>query len=351
MDIWRGLLSTRQIGLDDDFFALGGHSLLAIKLCAHVESRLHVRITVATLLEEATIRSLAIHIRRLMAPAEEAATTSHCLTPIQPNGSRPPLYCVHHIDGVAICYKEMSQFLSPDQPVIGIESRSVNTETVPLRRIEDIAQEYVAEIIQAQPNGPYLLCGLSFGGVAAFEIARQLKLAGRNVAFLGLIDTYGPDYFRMAAATEKERPIMQRAFEQIQTFNALESNGKLGFVKTKAMSAMKRLRQALPGGVDHGYETMDGFVAERLRTVKEANEQALRDYYPQAYDGRMTLFRAKERLDRSYNDPLLSWGGLATEGIAVREVLGNHYTVVQNPFAKELAREIEICVSEVLKNV
>jgi thioesterase domain-containing protein len=40
-----------------------------------------------------------------------------------------------------------------------------------------------------QPSGPYLLGGFSGGGITAYEMARQLILAGESIALLVLLDT------------------------------------------------------------------------------------------------------------------------------------------------------------------
>ena len=44
----------------------------------------------------------------------------------------------------------------------------------------------------AQPRGPYLFGGYSFGGVVAFEMTRQLQLAGEPADTLILMDAFAP---------------------------------------------------------------------------------------------------------------------------------------------------------------
>ena len=51
-----------------------------------------------------------------------------------------------------------------------------------------MAAYYLEEMRKIQPHGPYLLGGYSFGGVAAYEIARNLRAAGEEVALLMLFD-------------------------------------------------------------------------------------------------------------------------------------------------------------------
>ena len=45
-----------------------------------------------------------------------------------------------------------------------------------------------------RPESPYLLGGHCYGGILAFEIARQLVAAGQNVALLVLFETPTPGY-------------------------------------------------------------------------------------------------------------------------------------------------------------
>ena len=43
-------------------------------------------------------------------------------------------------------------------------------------------------ILEAQPEGPYRLCGYCIGGIVAFEIARMLIAAGKDVEMVFMID-------------------------------------------------------------------------------------------------------------------------------------------------------------------
>ena len=52
-----------------------------------------------------------------------------------------------------------------------------------------MASDYLREIKERQPNGPYYLCGYSSGGLVAFEIARRLSDSGDEVGLVGLFDT------------------------------------------------------------------------------------------------------------------------------------------------------------------
>ena len=55
---------------------------------------------------------------------------------------------------------------------------------------EKLAAQYINYIIKIQPEGPYNLFGWSFGGVLAFEIARQLIIKGNKINHITMIDSY-----------------------------------------------------------------------------------------------------------------------------------------------------------------
>ncbi len=58
-----------------------------------------------------------------------------------------------------------------------------------MTRLPEAAADYIAELRQVQPHGPYLLGGFSGGGLTAWEMAQQLEAAGEEVALLVLLDT------------------------------------------------------------------------------------------------------------------------------------------------------------------
>ena len=70
--------------------------------------------------------------------------------------------------------------------------RGLDGKPIARTSVEAIAAYYLEEMRKVQPQGPYLLGGYSFGGVAAYEIARRLRAAGEEVAFLVLFDACNP---------------------------------------------------------------------------------------------------------------------------------------------------------------
>ncbi|CAG8785047.1 13516_t:CDS:1, partial [Acaulospora morrowiae] len=58
--------------------------------------------------------------------------------------------------------------------------------------IPSMARRYVKLLQDTQEAGPYFLCGYSYGGLVAWEMAKQLRSAGSEVGGLFLIDAPSP---------------------------------------------------------------------------------------------------------------------------------------------------------------
>jgi amino acid adenylation domain-containing protein len=61
-DLWKRILRTERVGLDDNFFDLGGDSLLVIAVHSNLQKMFQLEIPVTDLFEFTTVRSLARHL-------------------------------------------------------------------------------------------------------------------------------------------------------------------------------------------------------------------------------------------------------------------------------------------------
>ena len=187
--IWEELLDQRPVPRDRDFFELGGYSLLAARMLVLFEQRTGRRLPMAVFLEATTIEELAD-------AAHETAGAPHpdpVLVRLQPGEpGRAPLFVTHDLQGSAYRLRPLAEAVGVDVPVYGFESPFLEGRHQ-FATIEALAAHYVDALRAVQPEGPYHLCGYSFGGILAFEMARRLRDAGDEVALLGVIDV-GPGY-------------------------------------------------------------------------------------------------------------------------------------------------------------
>ncbi|MCP4656043.1 MAG: AMP-binding protein, partial [bacterium] len=180
------LLGVQPVGIRDDFFELGGHSLLAVRLMARIRHELGLDLPLTALFQGATVEQLAVLLRR-----QPGAMRREALVAIQPQGSRPPFFCVHPVGGHVLCYAALARQLGSDQPFYGLQVPD-DEGALFLTEIREMAEHYVEAVREVQPEGPYRLGGWSMGGLVAFEMARQLVEQGREVERLVLIDSRAP---------------------------------------------------------------------------------------------------------------------------------------------------------------
>jgi acyl carrier protein len=193
---WKSLLGLDSVGLDEDFFDLGGHSLIGVQLFSKIKQTYGVELGLSTLFDARTIRQLAEVINQSSKPSKSEPEPWSPVVPIQPSGSRPPLYLIPGGYGTTVLpFREVSLLLGPDQPVYGFEALmpppNEEEEAIPVR-----GARFVNEMRARQPNGPYCLAGWCGGGYVAYEMAQTLVAAGQEVAFLGIIECPDPQHPR-----------------------------------------------------------------------------------------------------------------------------------------------------------
>lgn len=188
--IWQDLLPCADISIDDDFMHLGGDSLLAAQMLVLVEQRLGVIVPMGDLIHARTIRTLSDVLQRRLS-ATSATSTVACVQ--DSDSSRPRLWFVHDLQGSAYRLRNLADGLGSDQALWSFESPLLRGEPNTFRDLGDFAASYVADMRREQPTGPYWLGGYSFGGICAYEMARQLAADGEEVAFLAVVDV-GPGY-------------------------------------------------------------------------------------------------------------------------------------------------------------
>jgi thioesterase domain-containing protein/acyl carrier protein len=181
--VWQEVLQTPVSGPEDDFFEVGGDSLKAITFMIELEQALGLELSL-TLITEAP------KFGRLCEVLREHRTTRYVpLVPLKPGNGLPPVFIIHGLGGSVAGLFPMTRRMPYPGAVIGIQARGLDGHEPPHATVEAMAVEYLRAVKARQANGPYYLCGYSFGGLVAFEMARRLRESGDEVALVGLFDT------------------------------------------------------------------------------------------------------------------------------------------------------------------
>ena len=193
--IWSELLDhTTEIGREDNFFTKGGNSIVGVQMMSAVEKQFDVTLALAILFQAQTLKTLAAAIEE--AKQSPIPVSTGVLVPIQKQGSKTPIFCVHAVGGEVLAYYELSKALGDDQPFYGLQAQGLQAGETPLSDIKVMASHYIEAIKSVQATGPYRLAGHSLGGMIAYEMAQQLLASGEEVARLSLFDTFLPDKTR-----------------------------------------------------------------------------------------------------------------------------------------------------------
>ncbi|MEH2109901.1 non-ribosomal peptide synthetase [Nostoc sp.] len=353
-EIWENVLGVHPIGITDNFFDLGGHSLLAVRLFSEIEKIVGKNLALSILLQAPTIEQLAniVERERCSKPGVAATPTADVksetsipwssLVPIQPNGSKPPFFCVHGLGGEVLRFRELAVHLGSDQPFYGLQPQGLDGKQLPYTRIEEMAAHYIQQIQTIQPHEPYLIGGYSSGGIIAYEMARQLVMQGKKVALLVLFDTYGS---RNIASV----PLTSRNWKSLL---AIASNYVIEQVKGNTERFKYQIKEILWRIVFQFHLSLGRPLpySNRKYMVEEATRQALRKYVLQVYSGQATVFRTEDGLvvGQREADAKMGWGKLALGGVDIYDISGIHNSIFKEPHVRSVSEKMKACIDQII---
>lgn len=337
---WRELLGVEQIGPDDDFFALGGHSLIGVRLFAKIRKAYQADLELAVLFEARTVRQLAEVIRRASQPAVAEQKAWSSLVPVQPNGSRIPLFCFHHVGGDVLAYEQLAKALGPDQPLYAFRSPLVNNPAIRETNVEELVRTYISELRASYPEGPYFLAGASFGGILAYEVAQQLVAQGIEPGLLLLIDTSAPGSLQKVDVSDQVASFWSDLRRQGVSYLAGKARQKAAYWKKLLL---ERSRRAACVAYRLGGWEMPADL--RYFEMHNAHMRAMDRYKPRPYPGKITLMRAVHRGAASLNrreDPILGWADYAIGGLEIHDIpAADHSSILLAPYVKIMAESVK----------
>ncbi|MBO2437137.1 SDR family NAD(P)-dependent oxidoreductase [Actinomadura nitritigenes] len=329
--IFEDVLGLDRVGVTADFFAdLGGQEHQADQVVAMVAAELGGEVTRGELFEVPTAENVAEVIR---AADEEAARQT--VRPLKPTGDRRPIFIAHPAGGTTACYRQLIDLLGDDQPVYGLE----RFEDAP--PVEERAARYVRHLLEAQPEGAFRLGGWSFGGVLAYETARQLRAAGREVEFVALFDAGIP------LAVDDESDTLARRFSAFADY----INETYGLDVTLGYDELSGLDEEAQFALvmERAAPLVDYIPPAALthQLTSHQDTRSLEAYQPRPYDGRVILYYAPEetpwavRDARYVLDGTNGFGGLCSDLEIVTIPGVHHLNLLDPPGVEILAAHLE----------
>ncbi len=352
---WAELLGVAEVGVEDDFFTLGGHSLIAVRLFAMIRRQWKIDFPISVLFEAPTIARCAALIADRLGPEDEAAAAPAAKAdPAGPRfthlvamhagegGPKTPFFLVAGMFGNVLNLRHLAHLLGTDRPFYGLQARGLFGDAAPHATVEAAAADCLAEIRQVQPQGPYLLGGFSGGGLTAWEIGRQLRAMGEEVALMALLDTPMP-----------VRPALTKPDKAMIKLAELRAGGP----QFLADWARRRLEWERSRRAVAAHEPDPTVPSYNNAEIEAAFRHAVGIYRLEPWaGGRVMLYRPP--LDRHWKVTGGKWVSAAREyvfadnlwtpfapGLDVVEVPGDHDSMVLEPNVRVLAARMRNAIS------
>ncbi|MBO7258436.1 MAG: hypothetical protein J6V11_05825, partial [Alphaproteobacteria bacterium] len=246
---------------NDSFFEMGGTSLRSTELSLRVRQAFKESMSPSVIFKFPKLKDQAVYLNK--------KNRFSMVYAFNEEGTKTPIFFVHTANTGAEAYVPLAQKLPKDQPFYAVEPHNIFSEDSSIRGIEKLAAQYIRYIQKVSPEGPYILGGWSFGAVVAYEMARQLRAAGKTVENVYLLD-----------------PIIEHCQEEKElTRQLLETSFFQGYLNNDPLfGRFKKL----------------GFMDKLVQNNKNVLEDMFA-YIPQPYEGAVTLFKAT-RLEAAPKD-------------------------------------------------
>ncbi len=324
-----------EIDLDTDFWRMGINSLELIQLALRLEQRLGRPVPISLLLEHRSVAALARAIESgqrwtAVVPMNGAAGSA----------TAEPFVCVHPVAGDVSVYLDLARAMPDRVPFWAIQAAGLEEGQVPLDRVEALAAANLTALAERGLAHPRRIGGYSFGGLIAFEMARQLAGQGTPPERVIIIDTpaplerssiLDPDPDRAHAQWLVRMADVRARFQGVAPVLAAEELLTRPAAE-RFQFALDRLHAArlVPPAADAGW-------LERAHRTSLVQYHAYLTYTPEPDTGLpLALIRATTPRQSDLGDlenrqlalADLGWGRFADGPVAVHPVAGDHVTML-----------------------
>ncbi len=312
LEEFKDILQRDSISIFSDFFDSGGNSLLAIMLVNRIQKHMHCNISIVDIFSYRTVVAIAKLFSQRRGGGSDVTDFKRYVLPIKKSNTTNKLILFHQASGLASPYSLLAD-MPTDYSIYAISNPRYGDHENAFTSIEKVARYYIQIVKSIQADGPYVLAGWSYGGVLAFEIARQLQLQGDVVENVILIDSFNFAVRDKVDTNKSERE------EYMQLY-----------LSEKGISPDSHDGKAILFEFEHSY-------------------QLARNYLPQVYNGKVSLIKSSvpRRANKQYwKDPFNGWYNVVTNNINILSIAAEHNHLFDHEHVG-LATEI---IKDILEN-
>ncbi|NOY22780.1 MAG: amino acid adenylation domain-containing protein [Acidobacteria bacterium] len=183
--LWCEVLNVKDISITENFFYSGGDSLMALEMCVVIEKHFSVNISIQQFMQSPTIKSIGAMLDR---KKQERKTTVRVKTSGSGAGS---LVVLHGFNGECNYGHIFGRELDDSLEIYALSVDEVTLRNLKIESLQDLAAFHIEQLLKQNPAFPLLLCGFSWSGALAYEMAVALEKRKIPVELL-LIDTKYP---------------------------------------------------------------------------------------------------------------------------------------------------------------
>jgi thioesterase domain-containing protein len=270
---------------------------------------------------------------------------------LDPVAPRPAFYCVHSASGVAgTDFLDLARRLEPTIRFFGIQAPPKQMPDTEFgNSVDSIADYYANALDRFQPTGPLLIGGYCVGAVIALAMVDKLRVRGREVGPLLVIDGV-PENAGAAISRWHARYWIELARNVRGWFNhgdLMRSGTLRSLLWSIANNASAIGKGAI--GLKRGQKLGGGYAIEGIMDVSRyppdhksfVNRlfRSLFAYTPKSYSGNVVVYEATVK-------PLLylpqighMWREFARQAEVV-EIVGTHISMMHEPYVEFLANDM-----------
>lgn len=330
-DVWHRWLQRADFGVDDDFFEIGGDSLLATEMLLELYAITGRPISFADIDAELSIRQLA----RALVHGVKAA--GKLVSRIR-EGRGTPLFLFHgDFDGLGLYAPRLAERLGSDAPVFVVHSNLDRAAGV--ATIEEMARSCLPHLLEAWPEGPFCLAGYCHGGIAAWAVAHELEIIGRDVRSVTLIDSFSLNARSSVRAVARALRAAGRIVPGAAGERLWEGGMPLTWVLARrVLNSDGAILQRVMRRIGNRHFTVHGpGSASTLRTLYF---DAMSKYLPPWIDAEVQCLLSEEMAGKAEFSPD-AWRPLA-RGLHHEGIKGDHATCITR-HVDDLATKIGAC--------
>lgn len=325
-EIWKSVLGYQEISEDDNFFDLGGDSLLSAELVKHINRDFHMEFKINDVILYPIFREMSQELQLKIDSSE--ASSFPILFPVQKEGRKPALFLVagahqnryfdrkvaksSYEEDFMRYFSSMINFLGKDQPIYGFRPKGIFFGEQAHKNVQEMSEDYIAEMKKVQPNGPYFIGGECVGGIVAYEIAQQLRQMGDEVLHLLLMDTPKPSVsLAISEELQYRRHWLGRMWKE--------------HIRPAGLGELLRNSLELAADIFYFFFTISRKQYRRKQITESSlyYQRKLLKYHPRAYDGKTTLIINQQW---SRTNPHVKWPRKLLANQDVHVVPGDHLT-------------------------